>query len=74
MMNITMMMMLMIMMMVMLTVVVLIVGAVGDLVTNEMDVSVSDYYFDNNISLVRVAPTRSFLTVCSNTTISEKEE
>ena len=56
MMKITMMMMLMIMMMVMVTVVVLMVVAVGDLVTNEMDVSVSDYYFDNNISLVRVAP------------------
>ena len=37
----------------------MVVVAVRDMAANEMDVSVYDYYFDNTIILVRVAPTRS---------------
>ena len=58
--NITMTMMLMIMMIVvvvMLVVVVMVVVVViRDMVANEVDVSASDYYFDDTIILVRVAP------------------
>ena len=56
-----MMMLLMIMMMVVVTVVVVMVVAVHDMAANEMDVSGSDYYFDNTIILVRVAPNQILL-------------
>ena len=63
--NITMTMMLMIMMMVVVVMVVLVVMVVvvviRDMVANEMDVSASDYYFDDTIIFVRVAPNQILL-------------
>ena len=57
--NITMVMMLMIMLMVVVVsvvelVITAVVVVVSDMVTNEMDASIYEYYFDNTIILVRV--------------------
>ena len=48
--------MLMIMLMVVVLIVVVVVVVVNDMVTNEMDASIYDYYSDKTIILVRVAP------------------